>query len=136
MLARNPLLPPVVQFDPSLAVRLDDVLFALPSVISVALDPAIESLLRPLRLPALDLVCREVRFDDGSRLTVVAVPEIHWSRRATKLGLVSLRRAAAAIGRDVLPIPEFGLDPHGSSSMSEGWQSEAEYPALVAGRSR
>ena len=142
MLARNPLVPsPTTALDRPLAVTLDAVLKAMPGVAAVGLDPAVEALIRPLRLPAFDLVCRRVRFADGLRLTVVAVPGALWRQHLVRVGLATLQRAAAAIGRDVVLVPASRLDhdPHrcaATSEAAEAVQDEAEDRAPVAGGRR
>lgn len=89
-----------------LAACLDATLAVLPGVARSDLDPVVEALLAPLGLHDPDLACRRVRPHDGPAVSVVAVPSDVWHGPAGKAGLLSLKRAAAALGRRLVLVPE------------------------------
>jgi hypothetical protein len=92
-----------------LATRLDAALFVIPVVTAIARDPVVEALEQPFGLGSAGLVSRRVRVADGRRLTVVGVPSSVWGETA-KAALLTLKSAAAQVGRRVLLVPEGALD--------------------------
>ena len=92
-----------------LAACLDAVLIVTPVVTAITLDPVVEALEPCLGLGSAGLVSRRVRVADGRRLTVVGVPGSVW-RSTAKTALLTLKAAAARVGRRVLLVPEGALD--------------------------
>ncbi|GEP12455.1 hypothetical protein [Methylobacterium gnaphalii] len=124
MLMRNPLLStpprppgqPIATCPPvALPIRFDACLRANPVVEQAGPDPVTESLARALGLSVTGVACRCVRLDDGTGLTLVVAEGSAWKREA-KARLLTLKRAAAALGRRILLLPDRACDRIGGQA--------------------
>jgi hypothetical protein len=118
MLARSPFsVIPRVGFDRQislpvvapLSARLDAALTVAPTVAAFGLDPAVEALMKPLGLQYAGDVIRRVRLHDGRSATVLAVLNEAWVDSDGRTRALALKRAAHAIGRRVVLVPEGSL---------------------------
>lgn len=95
---------------PNLAAKLDAVLATHPAVRAVSPDPVAEALSNGLGGAARELAIRRVRLVGAGPVSVAAVPSAAWHDPGAKVSALSLRRAAAHLGRRVVLVTEAWLD--------------------------